>query len=220
MKIVNCKLKTDRAYTLIELLIVIAIISILIGVLIPTITRSLTKNKLASDVDVMRAKIEDTRLLAGSTQTNDTLQGADSPGFTRVGYYGLFIPTQSDIGSGKPFYAIVRLSKPLTDSDLGFCSAQTAVAQAKAGSGSCLIERIDLTTDVSYDPGSIIQERIIAFSVPSQQIMELQQQPVGWVENAAGPRFDQSPYFVLKYRDKTASISVEAFTGKLLVTYN
>ncbi|MEK9167436.1 MAG: prepilin-type N-terminal cleavage/methylation domain-containing protein, partial [Patescibacteria group bacterium] len=57
---------TKRSFTLIELLTVIAIISILIGVLVPSMSRSLSGNRLASDVEVLRAKIEETRLLAGS----------------------------------------------------------------------------------------------------------------------------------------------------------
>ena len=104
------------------------------------------------------------------------------------------------------------------------------------GSGPCLVERIDLSENVLYYDLATLQQqqRVVGFVVPSQQLVELYQPVVSnncilsngycWVENARGPIFDQrsgnDPYIRLKYNNKTASVDVMPYTGKLEVTYN
>ncbi len=228
----------QRSFTLIELLIVIAIISILIGVLVPNISRSLSSNRLSSDVDVLRAKIEETRLLAGSTQVTDRQTGATIIDVNLVGYYGIYFPaenvtTSNDNYNGKPFYALVRLSKPFTSDADGYCNPKTIETDALGNSGRCLIERIDLSSNVEFDFQTTQQNRMIAFVVPAQQLVELYlpDNQTGcnllngycWVENASGPIFDQksvnNPYIRLKNNNKAANINVMPYTGKLEVTY-
>src|SRR3989344_1290404 len=145
-----------KAFTLIELLVVVAIIMILIGVLVPRATKSLSGNLLASDVDVLRAKIEETRLLAGSTQNVDKQGDANT---NTVGYYGIYIPSQDTINSAsnynkQPFYAIVRLSRDFSKNDPGDCNPDTMVGDAMRNSGKCLVERVDLSRDIEYDSSS------------------------------------------------------------------
>jgi prepilin-type N-terminal cleavage/methylation domain-containing protein len=236
---------TRRSFTLIELLIVIGIISILIGVLVPSISRSLSSNRLASDVEVLRAKIEEARLLAGSTQTADEQLGVPIPGADRVGYYGLFFPSadilRDQLFPSKPdFYAIIRLSRPLGQSGEGYCDPNKVIHQlmSSSGNGDCVIERINLTSGVVYDRSTLEGQRTIAYKVPSQQVVELCQPPnidypaywtcrdsSKWNENPGGPLFnltngDGAPYIRLKYNNKNkAEIRVEKYTGKLVVQY-
>ncbi|MEK7534937.1 MAG: prepilin-type N-terminal cleavage/methylation domain-containing protein [Patescibacteria group bacterium] len=226
---------TKRSFTLIELLTVIAIISILIGVLVPSMSRSLSGNRLASDVEVLRAKIEETRLLAGSTQTADESLGSDLPGTDRVGYYGILFPTEDMIGSGPSFYAIVRLSRPMTQTGDGYCDASgspSGILYQVIHGGPCIIERVNLSTGVSFNTSALPGQRIIGFRVPSQQVVEICRAPftrqawtctTSWGENPAGPVFNQvngGPYLIMDYRNKRASINFEPYTGKLNVVYN
>src|SRR3989344_2234825 len=181
MKTDNCKLKiASGGFTLIEFLVVIAIIALLIGVLVPSASRSLSGNRLASDVEVLKAKIEETRLLAGSVQTADGQSDPTITGADKVGYYGLFIPTKGhlnkqDYPNQPDFYAIVRLSLPLNQATDGYCSPDKAITQllSTSGSSDCIVERINLTNGIKFDRSTLLGQRIIAFKVPTQQVVEL-----------------------------------------------
>ncbi|MCR4308310.1 MAG: type II secretion system GspH family protein [Candidatus Berkelbacteria bacterium] len=188
IRIFKLKIKnSSKGFTLIELLVVIAIIGILIGVLVPSMSRSLSGNRLASDVEVLRAKLEETRLLAGSTQTNDENNLVDSEvlGTDRVGYYGILIPGSDVIkpdniyNSRFPFYAIVRLSDPFAfRAKSGYCSGNQALTDAinnNMEKGTCLIEKIGLTDGVTYKDYTTynIHAKLIAFKVPTQQVSEI-----------------------------------------------
>ncbi|MDO8650275.1 MAG: prepilin-type N-terminal cleavage/methylation domain-containing protein [Candidatus Berkelbacteria bacterium] len=229
---------TKRSFTLIELLTVIAIISILIGVLVPSMSRSLSGNRLASDVEVLRAKIEETRLLAGSTQTADEQSGVEIEGKDRVGYYGILIPGGSTYLSdpSNQYYAIVRLSNPVTQTREdpeydGYCSGLNAVNDANVGSGSCLVERVNLTKGVKFnkaDPYNL-DFKVLAFRVPSQQLTEIycphscsRYDPNHNFTIVPEPLFNQyvdGVYLQLTHNNKKATIKVESYTGKLIVEY-
>src|SRR3989344_493214 len=241
MKTDNCKLKiASGGFTLIEFLVVIAIIALLIGVLVPSASRSLSGNRLASDVEVLKAKIEETRLLAGSAQTADGQSDPTITGADKVGYYGLFIPTLKYLYDqsypGKPdFYALIRLSYPLaTDAD-GYCSPDKAITQllSTSGVGDCVVERINLTNGIEFDRSTLLGRRIIGFRVPTQQVVEICSAKIPthndwkcsspWGENQNGPVFNltdnNSPYFRLQSDTKKADILVEKYTGRLSVKY-
>lgn len=223
--------RSKASFTLIELLIVIAIISILIGVLVPNISRSLSGNRLASDVGVLRAKIEETRLLAGSTQTNDEMIGNELPATDRTGYYAVLIPSAQLLGGANPnYYALVRLSRPLNQNktEQGYCGdVREVINQTVKGVGHCLVERVNLTKEVSFyvTDGRNDRHRFIAFRAPSQQVVEIYCHDE-YCDNALEniePKFDKGVvngnYFELSYRDKTAAITIEPYTGKLTVLY-
>lgn len=229
---------TRRSFTLIELLIVIGIISILIGVLVPSMSRSLSGNRLASDVEVFRAKIEETRLLAGSTQTADEQSGVEVEGKDRVGYYGILIPA-GNVYLSEPsnqYYAIVRLSNPVTQTREdqgyeGYCSGLNAFNDAHNGSGSCLVERINLTKGVKFDRADPynLDFKILAFRVPSQQLTEIycphncsRYDPSHNFTVVPEPLFNlyaEGVYLQLADKNKKATIKIESYTGKLIVQY-
>jgi len=182
--VINNFRNQKKAFTLVELLIVIAIMALLIGALIPSIDRSLSSNRLASDVEVFKSKLEEARLLAGSTQTNDEIVGEEKTGKDRVGYYGILIPGSdviSDPGTyGPQFYAIVRLSNPFIffSGNEGYCTGAQALKDAymnNTGEGTCLVEKVLLTSNVKYfqNPTFNIHAKLIAFRVPTQQVSEI-----------------------------------------------
>lgn len=207
-----------RGFTLIELLVTIAIMGILTALLIPGIDRSLQKNRLAEDVDLFKSKMEETRLLSGSTQQIDDPNNANNgTSGDPVGYYGVLLRPQSAFSS---FY-IVRLSKDL---NTGTCSVNNAVAQA-ANAGlpaTCIVDRVAMSGNDTIGTGDAnnTSPRVVAYKVPQQQLVLLTYSGGTWQEG--NPDFTtMSPFAYIYYKvnEKTARMYLGNYSGKVSVDY-
>lgn len=209
-------MRFKRGFTLIELLVSIAIIGLLLALLIPNIDRSLSKNRVANDAELFQSKLEQTRLLAASTQAKDELQSNSATVTDAVGYYGLYLPA-STAGDSHNYFSLVRLSYPFTNGIP--CTAQTVETQVtNSAGGECVVERVELSQGVDLD---LTCPHIIAYRVPIQQLTELRKGGSActngnWQE--VSPTFD-SWNFRLLYKDKTATVSLGAFTAKVTIGY-
>lgn len=191
-------------FTLVELVISIAIMGLLTALLVPNIDRSLSKNNLAIDVDLFKAKLEETRLMAGSTQQLD--QG--------TGFYGLYLPPGDN-----NYFTVVRLS---SGSSLAFgapCTVETAVIESQpgfSGENICLIERISLGRGVTLSNTG--GDRLIIYKAPTQILGEAKRAGSSW--EAGTPDFNWGGTLQLKTNTKTATVVLESYTGKVSVTYS
>jgi prepilin-type N-terminal cleavage/methylation domain-containing protein len=210
----------SRGFSLIELLITIAIIGLMLGLLVPIVDRALGKNRLANDVELFRSKLQEVRLLAGSTQSDDEVPNLDPNIRDQVGYYALFIPGASRGGN---YFAVIRLSDPinLVGNPENYCSVTQAIVHVEDGGDDqyCLVEKIKLSGGVDYVNTSQ-PDRIIAFKVPSRQLTELVYQVNAWVI-IPEPKFDWSSNpLKLTFGGKTATVSLEPYTAKVQVVYS
>lgn len=197
---------TKKAFTLIEVLITIAIISLMATLLIPNINRSLTKNNIANDAQLLQAKLEQTRLLAGSTQQFDEGKG----------YYGLYFPYGTD---GKTVY-ILRIQEEDKCTPIMLANQNDFLTNQK----NCIVEEIRLSSGVTHSTNNFV---LILFKAPTQQLYGSIYEggrgisivpplttipfPVQW---------DDFSNLVLNNGEKTATLSVNKVTGKLTYKFN
>lgn len=196
-------------FTLIELLISIAIIGLLLTILIPSIDRSLSRNDLANDAELFKSKVEETRLMASSTQQVDSVSGM--PGQTA--YYGVYVPGGT-LASGAAFFTIVRVSAPTQRFPV--CSFTTVAGQSTdpALSQQCVVQRIAFSRNVRIEH-TAGQGRFLLFTIPTQQVQD------GVYVTRWGVAASPSPWsFDLHYDSKRATINIEAYTAKVTINYS
>lgn len=212
--------KNLPAFTVVEMLVSVAIIGMLSALLVPMIGTSLGKNRLANDAEMFRAKLEEVRLLAGSTQGEDesTFGTTETNVIDEVGHYAMLIPSGSS-----DYFAIVRLSEPVSPNEndappSNYCPATLAITHANpsssvSGARFCLIERINLSSSVGLVSSD---NRLVAFKVPSKQINEISKDKDAW--KVSVPLFNWE--FNLTSSGKTAKVILEPYTAKAVVTYS
>lgn len=197
-----------RGFTLIEVLVVIAIVGVLTILLIPNINRSLSKNNLAGDAQLLSSKIETARLLAGSTQK---AEGNDA-----FGYYGIYLPPQT----GNTFQVIRVSADPNNAGAMTLpCNANDIITNKFPA--KCIVETITLSQGVTMTfAGS--SYRFVLFRTPSQQayFADDSANPGSLViGDAPGAVFQ--PGIKLQYGSKTVTMNINNTTGQVSsVTYN
>lgn len=217
----NWKIRSFRqGFTLIEVLITIAIIGMLLALLVPMVDRSLGKNRVATDAEIFRSKLEEVRLLSGSTQQADESSTSEHTNFDETGYYAIWLHSDA---YRSDHYDIVRLSSPVnaTGQDVP-CKPNDVQTQAWDQSGPCFVERITMSNNVKLSckvcgPGlGDRNNHFLAFRVPTRQFYDVHVVNGVWVEDR--PVFNGS-VIELTFSGKTAKVSLEPYTGKVKVTY-
>lgn len=195
-----------RGFTLIELVVTIAVIGMLSALMVTNVNRSLGKNRLAEDAQLLISKIEEVRLMAGSTQQVDEVDTDKTDGTDSVRYYAIWMPVSRTIGNAGRYNAyVIKVSQD------GTCDVPAAgFNESGIISQGCILETISLSKDVLTHAGVA---RVIGFEVPAMR-------PTILANTAApGMPFDSNLEFQLYQNDRTAKISVNGITGRASVTY-
>lgn len=219
-------MRTKPGFTLTELLVAIAIMGLMFGLLVPLVDRSLGGNRIASDAEVFRSKLEEIRLLAGSTRNEDESSDSRHAGavtYDEVGYYAIWLHSDS---YNSNHYDVVRLSYPVNATSAQVpCKPNQAQDQAWNQSGDCFVERITMSKGVQLsckvcgDTRDSRSNHFLAFSVPAGQFFEVETNAAGtiWEEK---PWSETGPVLELTFNGKKATITIDPYTAKSAVTYN
>lgn len=195
-----------RGFTILEVLITAAIMGMMIALLVPNIDRSLDKNNLSNDVDLFKAKLEEVRLLAGSTQQDDEALNTGDATNDEIGYYGIAVPTGQ-----VNYFDIVRISYPL---DTGQpCDVATIINPQT--SADCTVERVTLSNSVNLADNDIYQ--LVAFRIPTQRMVRIIDGAQGWTESS--PQFYGEYLFSLTYPGLKAKVMLDDYSGRVTVKY-
>lgn len=206
-----------RGFALIELLVSIAIIGMLVALLIPMIDRNLQRGQLAGDTEIIRSKIELTRLLAGSTQQIDEPTSGFIPFednlVDQVGYYAVYFPNND-----RNFY-LVRLTSDLNGNDT--CSAKNVFNNSNVIPNECLIERVAYSRNIQVRINSPWSNTgfVIAYKPPFQQLSLLKFENNQWKEVA--PIFTglTNP-ITLIFQNETAELKFLDYSARIEVIYS
>jgi prepilin-type N-terminal cleavage/methylation domain-containing protein len=194
-----------RGYTLIELMISISIMALLTVLLVPVIDKSLSKNNIASDAELIASQVESTRLLAGSTQQFDNGQG----------FYGLFIPS-----SGSQFY-IVRISGDGTGKfalkatdQLAACPIDEVFPDPTA-LPNCIVSTESLSSNVTFaQTGASTDPQTIIFNAPTQTLVNYSNPSA-----TPAPSSGWTVKLTLNGSTKIATLSIDGVTGSVTTSY-
>lgn len=215
----------QKAFTLIEVLISIAIIGLLIALIIPNIDRNLSKNSVAYDAELFKAKLEEVRLMSGSTQQIDETPGNAGTGLADdTRYYAIVLHRLNP--ADQQFFSIVRISSPYGNPNPGQCNFTrfpNVIAQAVAQEGPCFVQRVTLSRGVKITVKAQETQAgpdtfLVAYKAPTQQMTMFTRPNVAGSWTEVEPIFSD-PAFELTYKGKKANVKIDDFTGRVSVQY-
>lgn len=169
-------------FTIIELLISIAIMGLLTALFVTNFDRATAGNRVSGDIEVFQAKLNQTRLLAGATENNQN----------QVSYYALYLPKSYGTYN---FYRIVRITSLSPDATA--CPLNKVITYPLPANDPCAVEQVGFSPGVQmrFPPGrfpgpSSDPAVIFAFKVPTQEIFRIDYDPTTKSGTLVMPEFD------------------------------